>query len=150
VSLDPLIESVRVVRPRHDAVETRDLAIADGRFTRVEPVIDASLARAVFDARGPGRPARGQGRPPAPLARLGFGGLLSGGFSEGSRRPGMACSQVLEAFAGGFIHSYPQDFPHPQPTHILGIIGRDAPTRGGDSEWLEAEKVHVDKGLRFD
>jgi hypothetical protein len=82
---DPLIhKNVRVARPRHDAVETRALGIADGRVTRVEPVIDASLARAVFDARRPGRPARGQGRPPAPLARLGFGGLLSGGFSEGS------------------------------------------------------------------
>jgi allantoinase len=50
--LDLLIKNVRFVRPGHHPVETRDLGIADGRFTRVEPAIDAALARAVFDARG--------------------------------------------------------------------------------------------------
>src|SRR5512144_2530854 len=50
--LDLLIKNARLVRPRHDAVETRDLGIADGRFARVEPVIDATEAREVFDARG--------------------------------------------------------------------------------------------------
>jgi dihydroorotase-like cyclic amidohydrolase len=39
------------LRPRR-AAATRDLGITDGRFTRVEPVIDAALAREVFDARG--------------------------------------------------------------------------------------------------
>ncbi len=99
--LDLLIKNVRFVRPGHHPVETRDLGIADGRFTRVEPAIDAALARAVFDARG-------------------------------------------------FIHSYPQGFPHPQPTHILWITGYWTPTRGGDPVSSEAEKVHVDWGLRFD
>ena len=50
--LDLLIKNVRRVRPGPHAVETRDLGIADGRFTRVEPVIDAALAREAFDARG--------------------------------------------------------------------------------------------------
>lgn len=50
--LDLLIKNVRLVRPGHHPVETRDRGIADGRFTRVEPAIDAALARAVFDARG--------------------------------------------------------------------------------------------------
>ena len=50
--LDLLIKNARLVRPRRDAVETRDLGIADGRFERIEPVIDAAQAREVFDARG--------------------------------------------------------------------------------------------------
>ena len=50
--LDLLIKNARLVRPRQPAVETRDLGIADGRFARVEPVIDAAQAREVFDARG--------------------------------------------------------------------------------------------------
>ena len=50
--LDLLIKNARLVRPRHEAVETRDLGIADGRFARIEPVIDAAQAREVFDARG--------------------------------------------------------------------------------------------------
>jgi allantoinase len=50
--LDLLIKNVRVVRPRHDAVETRDLGVKDGRFVRVEPEIAASEARDVHDGRG--------------------------------------------------------------------------------------------------
>jgi hypothetical protein len=50
--LDLLIKNVRLVQPGHHTVESRDLGIADGRFTRVEPAIDAALAREVFDARG--------------------------------------------------------------------------------------------------
>ena len=50
--LDLLIKNARLVRPRQDAVETRDLGIADGRFARVEPLIDVAQAREVFDARG--------------------------------------------------------------------------------------------------
>jgi len=34
-------------------------------------------------------------------------------------------------FVSGLIHSHPQDFPYPQPTHILGITSRGAPTPGG-------------------
>jgi dihydroorotase-like cyclic amidohydrolase len=49
--LDVLIENVRLVRPGPHAIETRDLGITDGRFIRVEPVIDAARAREVFDAR---------------------------------------------------------------------------------------------------
>ena len=43
---------MRLVRPGHHPVETPDLGIADGRFTRVEPAIDAALAREGFDASG--------------------------------------------------------------------------------------------------
>jgi allantoinase len=50
--LDLLIKNARLVRPRQAAVERCDLGIADGRFARVEPVIDAAHAREVFDARG--------------------------------------------------------------------------------------------------
>ena len=50
--LDLLIKNVRVVRPGQEAVEPRDVGVLDGRFARVEPVIDAALAREVFDARG--------------------------------------------------------------------------------------------------
>ena len=49
-----------------------------------------------------------------------------------------------------FIHSYPQVFPHPQPTHILGISEPQPLLVGGDPVRPEAEKVHVDWGLRFD
>jgi allantoinase len=50
--LDLLIKNVRVVRPRHDAVEMRDVGVKDGRFVRVEPEIPAGLAREIHDARG--------------------------------------------------------------------------------------------------
>jgi allantoinase len=50
--LDLLIKNVRVVRPHHDAVETRDVGVKDGRFVRVEPDIPAGLAREIHDARG--------------------------------------------------------------------------------------------------
>ena len=52
--------------------------------------------------------------------------------------------------AGPLIHSYPQVFPHPQPAHILWIsLAGTASSRGSPSK-AEAEKVHVDWGLRFD
>ncbi len=50
--LDLLIKNVRLVRPRRPSVEMQDLGIVDGRFARVEPAIDASEAREVYDARG--------------------------------------------------------------------------------------------------
>jgi allantoinase len=50
--LDLLIKNVRVVRPHHDAVETRDVGVRDGRFVRVEPEIPAGLAREIHDAHG--------------------------------------------------------------------------------------------------
>ncbi|HKW92871.1 MAG TPA: dihydroorotase family protein [Methylomirabilota bacterium] len=50
--LDLVVKNVRVVRPRQDAVETRDLGIVDGRFARAEPSIPVAEAREVYDARG--------------------------------------------------------------------------------------------------
>jgi len=47
-----LIENVRVVRPGHDSVVTRDIATANGRFAAVEPDIPRSNAEEVFDADG--------------------------------------------------------------------------------------------------
>jgi hypothetical protein len=153
---------VRLVRPDPHAIAPRDLGIANGRWARAEPALAAALAREVFDARAMTVAAE---RPDyIRLERWGFGGtedLLSGVFSEGSRRP-MADAQVAELLAcnpaqrfgrarcNPFIHSYPQVFPYPQPTHILGITELRTPTHGGDPVRSEAEKVHVDWGLRFD
>src|SRR5215470_955878 len=50
--LDLVVKNVRVVRPRQDTMETRDLGIVDGRFARVEPSIPVTEAREVYDARG--------------------------------------------------------------------------------------------------
>src|SRR5215467_1240779 len=50
--LDLVVKNVRVVRPRQDTMETRDLGIIDGRFARVEPSIPVTEAREVYDARG--------------------------------------------------------------------------------------------------
>jgi allantoinase len=50
--LDLLIKNVRVVRPRHAAVETLDLGVRDGRFARIAAGIPAAEAREVRDAGG--------------------------------------------------------------------------------------------------
>ena len=50
--LDLLIKRVRVVRPRHTAVETLDLGVTDGRFARIAPEIPAADAAEVYDGRG--------------------------------------------------------------------------------------------------
>jgi len=47
---DTLIENVRVVRPDHDSVVRRNIAIANGRFAAVEPDLPQSNAETVFDA----------------------------------------------------------------------------------------------------
>ena len=78
------------------------------------------------------------------LVRAGSGGRsLRGSFGyEGVRVVGSARARYVErpesaplaSQAGSrcpFIHSYPQVFPHPQPTHMLGISGSAPPTRGG-------------------
>lgn len=49
---DLIIKNVRVVRPNGNALHEADLAIADGRFARVAPGIDASLAKDVYEGRG--------------------------------------------------------------------------------------------------
>ena len=48
---DLLIKNVRVVRPGAAMVETGDIAIKNGRFARIAPVIPAELAREVFDGK---------------------------------------------------------------------------------------------------
>jgi allantoinase len=50
--LDLVIKNVRVVRPRHPAVEPLDLGVKNGRFARLAPEIPAADARAVYDAHG--------------------------------------------------------------------------------------------------
>ena len=50
--LDLVIKNVRVVRPQHPSVETLDLGVSGGRFTRVAPSIPAAEARRVYDGRG--------------------------------------------------------------------------------------------------
>ncbi len=51
MTVDLLIKDVRVVRPGSSTVETADIAIADGRFTRIAPDIDPAAAREVVDGR---------------------------------------------------------------------------------------------------
>lgn len=49
---DLVIQNVRLVRPRHTAIEEVDVAIAGGRFAQIAPRIDPSRAAARFDAHG--------------------------------------------------------------------------------------------------
>lgn len=49
--LDLLVKNVRVVRPGRE-VESADLGVEGGRFTRIEPVIQAQDAATVVDGRG--------------------------------------------------------------------------------------------------
>ncbi len=51
MTVDLLIKDVRVVRPGSSTVETADIAIADGRFTRIALDIDPAAARQVVDGR---------------------------------------------------------------------------------------------------
>jgi allantoinase len=86
-SLDLVIKNVRLVRPRHASVEARDLGVVDGRFARVEPVIDASEAREIYDARG----------------RLGFPGVVDAHTHVGIYAPlgDDAVSESKAAVSGG-------------------------------------------------
>ena len=49
---DLLIKNVRVVRPHGNTVHEGDIAIRDGKFARVAPGIEATLAKAVHDGHG--------------------------------------------------------------------------------------------------
>ncbi|MDE2606699.1 MAG: dihydroorotase family protein [Burkholderiales bacterium] len=49
---DLLIKNVRVVRPHGNVVHEGDIAIRDGKFARVAPGIDPTLAKKVQDGRG--------------------------------------------------------------------------------------------------
>ena len=49
---DLLIKNVRVVRPHGNVVHESDIAITDGKFARVAPGIDVTLAQSVHDGRG--------------------------------------------------------------------------------------------------
>ncbi|MEO5669951.1 MAG: dihydroorotase family protein [Ramlibacter sp.] len=49
---DLLIKNVRVVRPHGNAVHEGDIAIQGGKFAKVAPGIDVSLAKAVHDGKG--------------------------------------------------------------------------------------------------
>ncbi len=49
---DLLIKNARIVRPRQNEIETRDIGITAGKFAHIAPAIAASEAREVFDARG--------------------------------------------------------------------------------------------------
>ena len=51
MSVDLLIKNVRVVRPGSNLVETADIAVDQGRFTRIAPDIDPSGAREVVDGK---------------------------------------------------------------------------------------------------
>ncbi len=49
---DLLIKNLRVVRPNHSRVDALDVAITDGKFSRLSPEIDAATAREVIDGAG--------------------------------------------------------------------------------------------------
>lgn len=49
---DLLIKNARIIRPRHNEIETSDIAISDGKITQIAPHLPASEAREIFDARG--------------------------------------------------------------------------------------------------
>jgi allantoinase len=49
--LDLIIKNVRVVSPHRDTVELLDLGIKDEKFARIEPNIDQSTGKTVFDAQ---------------------------------------------------------------------------------------------------
>jgi allantoinase len=49
---DLLIKNVRVVRPHGNAVHEGDIAIAAGKFVKVAPGIDVTLAKSVHDGKG--------------------------------------------------------------------------------------------------
>ncbi|MDJ0703500.1 MAG: amidohydrolase family protein [Leptolyngbyaceae cyanobacterium MO_188.B28] len=49
--LDKVIKNVRVVRPHHQAVETLDLGIKDGKFACIEPHIESDRAKDILDGR---------------------------------------------------------------------------------------------------
>lgn len=49
--LDLIIKNVRVVRPNKNAVDLLDLGIKDGKFTKIQPEVDASTAKEVIDGQ---------------------------------------------------------------------------------------------------
>ncbi len=49
---DLVIKNCSVVRPGQDAVERLDVAVKDGKFAAIEPVIDANLAERTVDGTG--------------------------------------------------------------------------------------------------
>ncbi len=49
MALDTLIKNVRIVRPDGSGAENLDVGIADGRFAKIAPDIDAAEAREVVD-----------------------------------------------------------------------------------------------------
>ena len=51
MTVDLLIKDVRVVKPHSRSVESADIAVSDGKFSRIAPDIDPATAREVVDGR---------------------------------------------------------------------------------------------------
>ena len=51
MKVDLLIKDVRVVKPHSLSIETADIAISDGKFSRIAPNIDPATAHEVVDGR---------------------------------------------------------------------------------------------------
>lgn len=51
ILLDKIIKNVRVVRPLHDAVESLDLGIKDGKFAQIAPNISPDAGKEVLDGK---------------------------------------------------------------------------------------------------
>ena len=88
---DLVIKNVRVVRPHGNAVHEGDIAIAGGKFVKVAPGIDATLARTVHDGRG----------------RLAFPGVVDAHMHSGIYSPLQedAVSESKAAAMGGVTSS---------------------------------------------
>ncbi len=88
---DLLIKNVRVVRPHGNTVHEGDIAIAGGKFAKVAPGIDATLARSVHDGKG----------------RLAFPGVVDAHMHSGIYSPLQedAVSESKAAAMGGVTSS---------------------------------------------
>ena len=88
---DLLIKNVRVVRPRKEQVDTLDIAITDGRISKLHPDVQAGLAREVVDGQN----------------RLAFPGVVDAHMHTGIYAPLAedAVSESRAAAAGGVTSS---------------------------------------------
>jgi allantoinase len=88
---DLLIKNVRVVRPQGNTVHQADIAIRDGKFAKVAPGIDTTLAKEVHDGAG----------------RLGFPGVVDAHMHSGIYSPldEDAVSESKAAAMGGVTSS---------------------------------------------
>ncbi|NKE69079.1 dihydroorotase family protein [Ramlibacter sp. RBP-2] len=128
---DLLIRNVRVVRPHGNTVHESDIAIAGGKFAKVAPGIDPSLAKTVHDGKG----------------RLAFPGVVDAHMHSGIYSPLVedAVSESKAAAMGGVTSSL-NYFRTGQY-----YLNKGGPYRDFYPEVLELSKgrFHVDYGFHL-